>query len=446
MPQKTLTTLLFVSFGVVAGLILQPMLFRQSPAAVSKFPNEKVAVKDQAAKDQVVVEDQSTRANESVDLPELVQGPRLHVEQPVYVFGQAERGTTVPHNFVLKNIGSEPLVIEKLKPSCGCTAAQLSDKTIPPGGQATLNVKLNLKLQKGHQDRTILVQTNDPKNENLQLRMVGEATTRASVTPDRVIFSPGQPPVAGLEIVAVDGLKFSVTGTRTSGTDLTAEVETIEEGKRFRVQVAYQGTPASSYKGWVHILTDNPGEYKVIGIPVGSGTAGKPAPVNTGVKNGPATPRKASAITVGQLLPVAGPTLDKKFVDSRTLAGRPKVVVFWASWCSACRSQMPSLLDIYRTTHSQGVEFIGVNMDRKTESAEKYVAEKNIEWPNIHFPPAKDSATARNEVAAAYQVHAIPQIVVVDGDGRVVSTTARGKALEQLLTRLTDEGVAAALP
>jgi len=58
----------------------------------------------------------------------------------------------VSHTFHLRNHGSEPVVIEHVRPSCGCTAAKLSTRTVEPGG--TVDVDVTLHLARAGEKRT----------------------------------------------------------------------------------------------------------------------------------------------------------------------------------------------------------------------------------------------------------------------------------------------------
>lgn len=49
--------------------------------------------------------------------------PNLVVELPTFDFGEVPQGQTVRHSFSFNNDGDEPLLIEKVHSSCGCTAA-----------------------------------------------------------------------------------------------------------------------------------------------------------------------------------------------------------------------------------------------------------------------------------------------------------------------------------
>src|SRR5207302_11381425 len=89
-------------------------------------------------------------------------GPRLAIDQPVFDFGTVERGTRVDHTFGLVNRGDAELRIEHVKSSCSCTVAVLSERVVPPGGEARVAVALDTGRLAGRTTKTITVYTNDP--------------------------------------------------------------------------------------------------------------------------------------------------------------------------------------------------------------------------------------------------------------------------------------------
>jgi thiol-disulfide isomerase/thioredoxin len=72
---------------------------------------------------------------------------------------------------------------------------------------------------------------------------------------------------------------------------------------------------------------------------------------------GVATTAKTSVATDGFILPrLAGPG-DVRLTSFR---GKPTVVVFFASWCTACRDELPGFARVSRVLQGR-VSFIGVN-------------------------------------------------------------------------------------
>jgi cytochrome c biogenesis protein CcmG/thiol:disulfide interchange protein DsbE len=69
----------------------------------------------------------------------------------------------------------------------------------------------------------------------------------------------------------------------------------------------------------------------------------------------------------------------------RDLRGYPVVVNLWASWCTPCRSEFP----IFQTTavdYGKRVGFLGVLIQDKRPSAERFLREYPLTYPSIDDP------------------------------------------------------------
>ena len=91
--------------------------------------------------------------------------------------------------------------------------------------------------------------------------------------------------------------------------------------------------------------------------------------------------------------------------------GNPAVLVFWATWCSYCKSFMPYLGAIEKDYATDGVQIIAVN------------ALERGKGDPIAFLQTLDSPLIGilygDHIAAAYDVEFIPGLMVVDGAGIV---------------------------
>lgn len=54
-------------------------------------------------------------------------------------------------------------------------------------------------------------------------------------------------------------------------------------------------------------------------------------------------------------------------LDPATLAGKPTLVYFWASWCPRCRNEMKSLEKHYKSYKDKGFTIVAVNFRDKIE-------------------------------------------------------------------------------
>lgn len=88
------------------------------------------------------------------------QGPWIHATEPVFDWGQIEEGSEIRHTFKLENRGSETVVIEKARTSCGCGAFDFS-REIPPGGEGHLSILIpGNKTAPGKLRASITLRTN----------------------------------------------------------------------------------------------------------------------------------------------------------------------------------------------------------------------------------------------------------------------------------------------
>ena len=95
-------------------------------------------------------------------------------------FGTLDEGDAVTHVFSFTNTGSEPLLLEKCKGSCGCTAPQCPKTPIAPGAQGEIEVKFNSKGKKNNQTKTVTINANtDPAQTILKIKaFVNPAETK----------------------------------------------------------------------------------------------------------------------------------------------------------------------------------------------------------------------------------------------------------------------------
>jgi thiol-disulfide isomerase/thioredoxin len=141
-----------------------------------------------------------------------------------------------------------------------------------------------------------------------------------------------------------------------------------------------------------------------------------PAPANSGKSGTETDPsqvlmrgKKAPAFTLT--------TIDGKKVSLSGYKGRPVLVNFWATWCGACKLEMPWLEEFRQKYGSQGFEILGIAQDDAPKDEIAKVAKRiNVSYPLL-YTDAK--------VAPAYGgVDYLPESFFVGRDGIIQIQTA----------------------
>lgn len=105
-------------------------------------------------------------------LPKDQPQPKIAVTEDFYDFGTIGATDIVSHVFIIQNIGEGPLTISRAYTTCGCTTADFSATTIPPGKA----VVMTLTLDAGYHDvsgqtvrRGVIIENNDPHMPELEI-------------------------------------------------------------------------------------------------------------------------------------------------------------------------------------------------------------------------------------------------------------------------------------
>lgn len=84
----------------------------------------------------------------------------IQFEETEFDFGKIKQGDVKDHSFKFKNTGSEPLIIENAKGSCGCTVPEYPKDPVLPGQTAEILVKFNSAGKSNQQQKTVTLTAN----------------------------------------------------------------------------------------------------------------------------------------------------------------------------------------------------------------------------------------------------------------------------------------------
>jgi cytochrome c biogenesis protein CcmG/thiol:disulfide interchange protein DsbE len=99
-------------------------------------------------------------------------------------------------------------------------------------------------------------------------------------------------------------------------------------------------------------------------------------------------------------------------ISLSSLAGRPVIVNFFASWCVPCRKETPLLARFFRARHG-GVKVIGIDVSDQTSAALAFVHKNDVTYP-VATEPASDTTVI------AYDLPGLPATFFLDARHRIV--------------------------
>jgi hypothetical protein len=102
------------------------------------------------------------------------EGPRLAVEPAGFDFGRLREGATVSKTFVLRNVGSTTLSIEKVSKDCGCTVVEGWKERLAPGEATEMKVALRVGQSRGRLVRNVIVKSNDSESPLTEVKIQAE--------------------------------------------------------------------------------------------------------------------------------------------------------------------------------------------------------------------------------------------------------------------------------
>lgn len=158
----------------------------------------------------------------------------------------------------------------------------------------------------------------------------------------------------------------------------------------------------------------------VVGICLGSWVSSAVAGDQGGLK----------ALFPDGLLDAGGEAVSVESLEGKGVVG----IYFSAHWCGPCRQFTPQLVK-YRDAQQDDIEVVFVSSDRSEEKQFEYMKEAGMKWLTVKY-----NSDAANALKKKYEIRGIPTLVLVNGDGELISMGGR-----QLVTdEVAAEKIAAA--
>jgi hypothetical protein len=195
--------------------------------------------------------------------------PDIRFDSYTYSFEKVEPGQKIEHTFIFRNTGKTDLEISNVRATCGCTPANVTEKTIKPNGKGDIKVSFDTAGRSGLQNHKIYVQTNDPVTPIVQLQIQGIVKADLAISPRSITFGDVKKgTTVAREIYLIDktGEDIKITKVESNTGFLSAAVSPITDrpyqGSKILVSLSPE-TPLCSMEGKVTIYTTDKKHPKV---------------------------------------------------------------------------------------------------------------------------------------------------------------------------------------
>ena len=102
-----------------------------------------------------------------------------------------------------------------------------------------------------------------------------------------------------------------------------------------------------------------------------------------------------------------------KSISLKQFKGKPVLLNFWATWCGACKEEMPSMQKLHDAAKNNGgFHVIAISIDRfNFEKVNQYAQNLNLKFPVLLDPD--------RETRNAYFIRGLPTSYLIDSEGKL---------------------------
>ena len=187
--------------------------------------------------------------------------PVLHMEADTYDFGTILEGTVITHDFVIENMGDEPLLIPNVRSTCACAVADYSEKILP-GEKGKVTIEFDSKGSGGQTvDYKVRGDSNDPDHEYFDLTIKGHVDPVLIIEPDKVVLKGSEGEKIETEIFITHDKRhpLKIISAEAIKGNVSVTLEEIEgtEQRKYKLKVTSLKKEKGKYSDYIRLKTDS---------------------------------------------------------------------------------------------------------------------------------------------------------------------------------------------
>ena len=122
-------------------------------------------------------------------------------------------------------------------------------------------------------------------------------------------------------------------------------------------------------------------------------------------------------------------TPEGKQVSLYSVKGKLKIIDFWASWCGPCRMENPNMVKLYNDFKDKGLAIVSVSLDERKVPWVQAIKKDGMQWTHV-----SSLKGWKCEVVKQYNIDAVPSIIVLDENNRILAKNIRAEKLRAFVT------------
>lgn len=167
--------------------------------------------------------------------------PTIEFAKPVFDAGSLTAGAVVRHEYGFTNLGTAPLMVTAVEPSCGCTTIEKWTTRVEAGQTGTVPIYFDSTGLNGEISRWIVVVSNDPVQPKAMLTLKAMVRDPIERSPGSAIFTPAAGALASetklIRIINRTAEPLDLSAPTVGNRAFAAELKTIVPGREFELRV-----------------------------------------------------------------------------------------------------------------------------------------------------------------------------------------------------------------
>ena len=177
-------------------------------------------------------------------------------------FGDVYSGVVAKKVVTIRNDGTDTLIISNVSASCGCTGTLMANDHVLPGDSTALEITFNTKKFTGWVDKSISLNSNDPKQQSQHIWFNVHVIKTVEADPEYLYYHTGLDSSATQSITVRNPSSetvriLSVTST-SDVVSAKAMKDVLKPGEETTVDCVLTPKTSGTFKGNITIKTDHP--------------------------------------------------------------------------------------------------------------------------------------------------------------------------------------------